>query len=349
MTQVITRYFENAAQASMIKRTLVVERFPGRDLKVYTEPKGLVEALSAENVDPETAKAYKKKMASGGAVLLAKATYVPLGAARMTREITARMGAADMGDLTEEVYVKDPPGRTASVLSGHPHMLSRRRDPDSKTYHMADWPIPLISRRKPSDEFAIPRHGRMANFPIPLLSKRKPKDNFAFSRHARMANFPIPLLSKRKPWEGFAFPRHARMANFPIPLLSKRKPYTGSMIGRHQRMANWPFPHLINGKTGTNSLIPGAPRMANFPIPLLSKRKPADKFAFDRHARMANFPLPLLSKRKPVDKFAFPRHARMADAILPLIVRRADTETTEADAARFSFSKLFGFPTLLRR
>lgn len=347
MAQIITRYFENASKTFDAKRTLQFAGFPPRDMKIFTDAEGLVDALTAENVDAEAAKAYQKKLANGGAVFLARATYKPLGAARLTREVTADLGAADMGDLVQEVFVQDRPSKVASILTEHPLFLTKARDQSSTGNYMADWPIPLISRREPSEAFLFDRHARMANFPIPLISKRKPSDNFAFPRHARMANFVLPLISKRKPSDKFAFPRHARMANFPIPLLSKRKPYTGSMIGKHTRMANWPFPHLIDGETGTNSLVPGGARMANFPIPLISKRKPSDKFAFPRHARMAKFPLPLLSKRKPFTGSIVPRHGRMADAILPLVIKHG--ESSGSGGQGFSFSRLFGLPTLRER
>ncbi|WP_299965866.1 PucR family transcriptional regulator [uncultured Roseobacter sp.] len=348
MTNVITRYFEDATVASRVKRSLEIEGFPRADLYVLSDAGKVVDALTKEQVEKKTATAYADRLKKGGAVLLARATYKPLGAARMTRELTAQEGAADMGDLTEEVFVKDRPGSGGgSVLTNHPRFLTPApRDPESDTYHMADWPIPLISRRKPFDLFAFPRHARMANFILPLISRRKPKDNFAFPRHARMAKFPIPLLSKRKPYDRFAFPRHARMANLILPLISRRKPYDGTLIGRHTRMANWPFPLLINGKTGTNALIPGGPRMANFPIPLLSDRKPTDKFAFPRHARMAKLILPLISRRKPFTGSLFQRHARMADVFLPLVIPHGASPRKNKG---FSFSGLLRIPTLIRR
>jgi hypothetical protein len=348
MTQVISRYFEDAAKARAAKRTLEHARFPREDLFVLSEPETLLKDLAERKVDPETAAAYHERLSKGGAVFVAKATFKPLGAAKLVRSITADMGASPMAGRIEEVYVKDRPGRVGSVYTDHPLFLSRRPGPPRENVHMADWPIPLISRRRPADAFAFPRHARMANFPIPLISRRKPADNFAFPRHARMASFPIPLLSKRKPYDKFAFPRHKRMADFPIPLISQRKPFTGSLFPRHQRMATVPFPLLINGKTGTNALIPGGPRMANFPIPLLSERKPSDKFAFPRHARMANWPIGLISKRKPFTGSAIERHGRMADAILPLIVKHAESKSAEG-AKSFSFSSYFGWPTIRRR
>ena len=343
MTTVITRYFDSAANARLAKEELVNWRsFSLRIIDLYDKPEGLAETLAAEHVEAETARAYEARMANGGAVLLVRAGFKPLSVAKTTRQVTAEMGAADMGGVTEEVYVKDELRPMLSVLDDHPHFMFRPRDPSSTTYYMANWPIPLISRRKPATGSLFARHARMADFLLPLTIRREPYSGSIFPKHARMANFPIPLINRREPFTGSIFPRHARMANFPIPLISRRKPYTGSIIPRHGRMATVPFPLLINGKTGRNALIPDGPRMANFPISLLSSRKPFTGSIFPRHARMANFPIPLISRREPFTGSAFPRHARMANFPIPLVVPR-DGENG------FSFSKLLGLPTLSRR
>ncbi len=106
------------------------------------------------------------------------------------------MGAADLGRLVEEVFIKDELRPTLHILGDHPHMLTRPRDPSSTTYHMADWPIPLISRRKPLTGSVISRHGHMAGFPVPLIDNRKPYTGSIFPRHARMADFLLPLVIK---------------------------------------------------------------------------------------------------------------------------------------------------------
>lgn len=371
MTKVITRYFDSAKQARMVVQELVrQERFSRKIITLFEDVEGLEDALTGQSVHPDTAKAYAERMAAGGAVLMVMAGYKPLSVAQTTRDVTRKMGAVDLGDLVQEVEIADPPAdpNKLSVLDGAPLILSRRPDPYSTNYHMADWPIPLISRRKPFREMLFEPHARMADMFLPLISKRKPKDNFAFPRHKRMADFPIPLISRRKPKDKFAFPRHKRMADFPIPLISKRKPWTKSIFPPHQRMATVPFPLLINGKTD-NSLIPGGPRMANFPIPLISKRKPADKFAFPRHARMADTPIPLLSDRKPYTKSIVPKHGRMADVGLPLVIKHGldpNAPPSEFSLAKalgtaefkeegtstttnFSFSKMLGLPMLIRR
>jgi hypothetical protein len=100
----------------------------------------------------------RETVAKGGAVVLVRAGYRPLGVAQTTRDVAEEMGAIDMGDLVEEVYLKDAPERFSnSLLLDHPSLLTRNRVPGSTTYHMANWPIPLISRRKPSHETTIMR------------------------------------------------------------------------------------------------------------------------------------------------------------------------------------------------
>ena len=349
MTKIITRYFGSAEIARRVRQELVdIHRLSPRIIDLFDQAEGLAARLDAAQVAPATAAAYAQKLAGGGAVLLVRAGHKPLSVGRITREVTAAMGAADMGGLIEEVLIKDTKvGRPNTVLGDHPLMLTRPRVPGTTTFHMANWPIQLISRRKPSTVSVIPPHGHMANFPIPLLSDRKPYTGAIFGRHARMANWPIPLISRRKPFTGSIFGLHARMVNFPIPLISRRKPFTGTVIGRHTRMASVPFPLLINGPQVANALIPDGPRMANFPIPLLSERKPFTGSIFGRHARMANFPIPLISRRKPFTGSIFPPHARMADAILPLVTR-SSTPAPDADK-RFSFSRLLGLPTIQSR
>ncbi|MEL7150150.1 MAG: PucR family transcriptional regulator [Pseudomonadota bacterium] len=339
MTQVITRYFESAARARMAKSDLVfIEDFSPRIIDLCDDADKAKAHLAKNHVDAATISAYADKLASGGAVILVRAGFRPLGVAQKTRDVLDSLGPVDMGGAIEEVRVKDP-AKPPSVYKDHPLVMTRMREPGQTSYYMANWPIPLISRRKPyTGSLLQDQHGRMADVFWPLTVRAKPYSWSLFDDHQRMANFPIGLISKRKPFDGFAFPRHARMANMILPLLSKRKPYTGAIIEKHARMANWPFPHLINGKRGNNALMPGAPRMANFPIPLLSQRKPKDRFAFPRHARMANFPIRLISKRKPFTGSIFSRHARMANFILPLVIR-------SGSRAR----GYFGLPTLSAR
>ncbi len=347
---VISRYFDDAARARQARYELVYgNRVSHKIVAFHENADGLADKLIAADVNADTARAYQDRMGNGGAVIVVEAGYKPLGVARITRDVLDAMGAADMGGAVEEVVRRlPPPVQNYSVLRSHRRFLTRDRDPMSTSYHMADWPLPLTIRTKPSPVKIIEPHGRLTGFGFPMTLPYKPFTQSIFPRHARMADFPIPLLSSRKPYTGSIFPRHARMAAFPIPLISRRTPRNRSIFPRHQRMATVPFPLLINGKTGQNALIPDAPRMANFPIGLISRRKPFTGSIFPRHARMAKFPIGLISKRKPFTGSIIPRHGRMANMILPLVVRRSETARRDGGQG-FSFSKMLGLPTVIRR
>jgi len=163
---------------------------------------------------------------------LARAGYQPLSVPNTRREVMAEMGGADMGSLTEEVYVKDLLRPMLSILADHPLMLSRPSDPTSSSFPMADWPIPLISRRNPYTGSLIGRHGRMANLPFPLLVDGTRGTNSLLPHGPTMANFPISLPSRCKPFAGSIFGRHARMANFPWPLLMSDSEFSFSKMQR---------------------------------------------------------------------------------------------------------------------
>ena len=234
MTQIITRYFASC-QARKARMNGEIVDFH-RIIDVFDGADGLSAKLTAQSVAKDTADAYQARMAQGGAVMLVRAGYKPLGVAKTTRQITARFGAADLAPLDEEVLIKDPP------KLGHQHTRRSPAYPEShpesgQTDHrMADWPIPLISRRKPYSESMFPRHARMAAFPIPLTDRRKPFTGSIFAPHARMANFPLPLISRRKPFTGSIIAPHARMG-FPLPLISRHRYSQSVIIPRHGRMA----------------------------------------------------------------------------------------------------------------
>jgi hypothetical protein len=67
-------------------------------------------------VQAATAKEYEKHV-EGRRRGLVRAGYRPLGVAQTTRDVAEEMGAVDMGDLVEEVYLKDAPERFSNSSS----------------------------------------------------------------------------------------------------------------------------------------------------------------------------------------------------------------------------------------
>ena len=286
----------------------------------------LVEKAS-EQIDQEAAEKAAKKLAKGGTVMMVEAGYKPLGVARIAREVTAAFGAADMGKAVEEVDVKDSAARAQlSVITDHPLILSKFRDPNDTNYHMANWPLPLISRRKPFRETVVPPHGRMASWPIGLTLPGKVRfGKFPFDLlvpgHKFMANFPFGhLIPGHKHQAGFPIghliPGHKFQAKFPFGHLfpghkfQAKFPF-GHLVPGGRRMANWPFPLLINGKQGANALVPGHKYMAKFPFAhLIPGHKYQAKFPFGHivpgHRYQARFPFGhIVPGHKIMAKFPF--------------------------------------------
>ena len=250
MTKIITRYFESVHQAQDVYRELVnTRRFSPRILTLYTSADGLADKLISAKVIPETAKAYETHVATSGAVLLVRAGYKPLSVAQTTRDVTAEMGAADLGSLVEEVTVEDDPNYSLSILRDHPHILARPIDSTNPNTRMADWPIPLISRRKPFTGSVIERHGRMASWPIDLL----------LPGSVRYGRFPFDLLVPGQKFMakfpfGHIVPGHKFMAKFPF----------GQIVPGHKYMAKYPIAHQEQGhRNMANWILPHTKERAN--------------------------------------------------------------------------------------
>ena len=180
MTQVITRYFASADRARMAKKDLVfINDVSPRIIDLYEDADTAAAHLLKDGVDPATIAAYKDELASGGAVVLVRAGFRPLGVAQTAREVLGALGPVDMGDLVEEVRIKDP-AKPPSVYTDHRLVMTRMREPGQTSYYMANWPIPLISRRKPyTGSLLQDQHGRMssgrsqcASNPIPGRSSK---------------------------------------------------------------------------------------------------------------------------------------------------------------------------------
>ena len=312
MTNIITRYFPSASRARDVAYEMIErEGFPARIVKYYDQADGLADKLGKQLVDPDAAKTYAARMdKSGGAVLLVRAKARPLAAAKKARALFEKMGVETISGITEDVYFRDGREGPLARYREVPHIFTRPSGRPYKTTFMANWPIPLISRRKPATPSVIRPHGRMASWPIGLLLPgnvrygRFPFD-FLVPGHKFMAKFPFDhLIPGHKFMANFPFghivPGHKFMANFPFGHIVPGHKFMakfpfGHLVPGQPRMANWPFPLLIDGEKHTNSLVPGHKYMAKFPFAhIVPGHKFQAKFPFGHivpgHKFMAKFP-----------------------------------------------------------
>jgi hypothetical protein len=206
MTIVISRLYANDGAARSVLNRLKMKGIPdyALDLVSASTPDALSKMTRAGVAD-KTAAAYVDKFKSGGTAIVARTTYKPLGAARITRDVFAETETVGMGNLREEMEVKDPLDTSPSVLKGHPrfltvynpHQVSERGTMSSKMGFR------LLSARKERNSVQKDGGRRMSRmfWPMPLVSKKNRNANSAMKdggRRMSRAFWPQALLSDKK-------------------------------------------------------------------------------------------------------------------------------------------------------
>ncbi len=197
MTTVITRMFEDETAAERAAKYLVLKGLPENAVEVIAggDPESLTDDLRKARVHEDAIAPYADSIAKGHAALIVRATYIPLGAPRITRDILARRQTVDMGDVMEEHYFTDPPERKKSILSHHPRFLTARIRGGGPVMG----PKTVIRGRKATS--AVGKNKRASRFfwPQPLLSKKERRIKvYRGGRYMSKAFWPMPLLSHKE-------------------------------------------------------------------------------------------------------------------------------------------------------
>lgn len=207
MITLITRLLANEDNARTIERKLHLESFPKKIVRVYTADghpaSDLAGKLAGDGVEEATATAYAERMASdGAAMLMVRATYKPLGAARIAREILAESETLDVGDVAEETRIPEDPERNLSILSDHPRFLVLPLDPDDYRGGPIsnEFGIPLLSKHR--EKSSVMHGGGFMSkkfWPMALLRKHSEKITAIHGgRHMSTRFWPMPLLKKHR-------------------------------------------------------------------------------------------------------------------------------------------------------
>ena len=208
MTTVITRLYADEEAARATARRLRWEGLPARALQVIRGGGKARETIAAEmesaGVHETAVPSYSEKVAGGNALLVVRATYKPLGAAQITRDVTARTKMIAVRGVIDDYYFADPPDNAPSVLKDHPRFLSLDLEPGEYKGGpiSAELGIPLLTRghrNRPLHVFRGGKHVSRAFWPMPLIS-RKPKANSAIhgGRYLSKLFWPMPLITRKE-------------------------------------------------------------------------------------------------------------------------------------------------------
>lgn len=226
MTTVFTRLYADEDKAHAVRDRLRFVGFPPTALQVIVEGgrdrDALVRKMEGASVAREAAESYAGMMGGGRALLVVRATYIPLRAPTLAREILDRSDAIESGVRPEELYVPDGPDHAPSVLKTHPRFLTLPTESDDFR------PGPVTSR-----------------FGLPLLTgKRTSHSAIRGGKHVSKYFWPMPLvIRKRKANSAIRGGKHMSKYFWPMPLVTT-KPRKNSVIrGGAQpfsRLLGWP-------------------------------------------------------------------------------------------------------------
>jgi hypothetical protein len=179
MTTIITRLYSDRKTAQAVADALMSAGHQGS----YIDVIGSADAGAMEHarVNGAAASAYAKAMTGAQTLLVVRAPFSPIGAAKRAQTIVGRYASLDVGLDNEDHYVREQPkgARFLSILSNHPRFLTqdmnagagRRRSTVSSAFGM-----PTLSAYK-SRRSAISGGAYISTkfWPMPLISKNKTK------------------------------------------------------------------------------------------------------------------------------------------------------------------------------
>lgn len=125
MTTVISRLFPDEAAAQGAVDQLIKKGVPRRACDIFGAGTD-ADTLSKAMVHADATSAYTSAMQSGRTLVVVRATYKPLGVARLTREMLAEHGGMETAGITEDHFVPGTGARTRklSILEDHPRLLT---------------------------------------------------------------------------------------------------------------------------------------------------------------------------------------------------------------------------------
>ena len=205
MTTVITRLYADQGKAEKVAKRLHWEGFPKYALQVISadgkDSDAVRSRLERADVNNEVLSDYAAKISSGAAALVIQATYKPLGAANIARDIVEKSDALDSASDYNDYFVPSRPDHAPSILKDHPRLMTLPLEPDDYRGGPVsrELGIRLLSAHK-SRNSAIRggRHVSKAFWPMPLVtSKRKANSAMHGGRHMSRAFWPMPLVTTK--------------------------------------------------------------------------------------------------------------------------------------------------------
>ena len=197
--RIISRVFSDPQHAKKANDWLTFKAIPKGARAVITAGDNVEAALEAAGVHSSAIAPYAAAIAKGGAALVVKTTFKPLGAAKIVREALSRRAdqiVAFGSEVDQDHAIAWEPDHAPSVLKDHPHFMTLPGIEISGNISSA-FGVPTVSgqnrRKKVMD--GSKRMSKMF-WPMPLLSsKSRANKTMDGSRRMSRAFWPMPLVT----------------------------------------------------------------------------------------------------------------------------------------------------------
>ncbi len=206
MTTIISRLYNDTATAEAVVAALRAEGFPDDTLNLISGGDASAPDRMAEaRVGAASAAAYAGKLSAGKALVVVRAPFNPIGAARLAMQTVNRFHPVAVAGAVPDDYVEEPlsDDLILSVLPGSPLMLSPDLSSASRrSYGLVSdaFGIRLLSPRRPHRS-AIRGGAYMSTkfLPFPLLTRQRPHNSAIKGGGTLFSTLlGLPLVSRRR-------------------------------------------------------------------------------------------------------------------------------------------------------
>ena len=197
MTTLISRLFADEATAQRAVKQMMFRGFPSRSCILISDSDTAEAHLARAKVHESAIAPYAAAIAAGNVALIVQATYKPLGAARLARDIMGKLDPLDASGATEEHVLPWQPDHAPSVMKDHPLFFSVVDIPVPHGPITANFGMRMTKPHRTKRPLSNKRASRLF-WPMPLVSKKK-RSNSDMSGGRKMSRmfWPMPLLSSK--------------------------------------------------------------------------------------------------------------------------------------------------------
>ncbi|MEX3015962.1 hypothetical protein [Gymnodinialimonas hymeniacidonis] len=206
MSTIVTRLYEDPANADAAVETLKAEGFPESCMSVVEQAsrRSAQDMIEEAGVPADAAQQYAQHLTANRALLVVRAPFAPFGAARRAIEVADSYPAFNAGVANENMNIPEEPNPELflSILPSHrlflTNMLDVRNDLKPRGFSRA-FGIPTLSEKPKKRMRPAVIDQRFADFAFPLLSRRHRKMTRKHTMDRFFATFILPHIWRRKP------------------------------------------------------------------------------------------------------------------------------------------------------